>query len=159
MAGKAARTEAPRADVLDLVIERIFDAPRNLVWKAWTDPEMLARWSAPRDLSIPEAHSDVRVGGHYRVTMQAPDGRHHRLRGEYRELTPPLRIVMTHQWINEDGSLDPETVCTVTFEARGQKTYMHFHQVGFGSAPSRDGHRGGWMSAFGVLDDLLAAQK
>lgn len=159
MAGKTARTEAPRADVLELVIERIFDAPRALVWKAWTDPDMLARWSAPRELSIAEAQSDVRVGCQYRVVMQAPDGRQYRLRGEYRELTPPSRLVMTHQWINEDGSLDPETVCTVTFEPRGQKTHMTFHHVGFGTAPSRDGHRGGWDSVFGVLDDLLNAQK
>lgn len=159
MAGKAARTEAPRADMLELVIERLFDAPQALVWQAWTDPDMLARWSAPRELTIPKAESDVRVGGQYRVVMQAPDGRQYRLRGEYRELTPPSRLVMTHQWINADGSLDPETVCTITFEPRGQKTHMTFHQAGFGTAPSRDGHRGGWDSAFGVLDDLLATLK
>lgn len=159
MAGKAAKADAPRTEMLELVIERVFDAPRALVWKAWTDPDMLARWSAPRELTIPEAHSDVRVGGQYRVTMLEPNsGKQFRLRGTYRELTPPSRLVMTHQWINQDGSLDPETVVTVTLSERGAKTHMHFHQVGFGTASSRDGHRGGWTSAFGVLDDLLAEQ-
>lgn len=160
MAGKAAKADAPRAEMLELVIERVFDAPRALVWKAWTDPAMLARWSAPRELTIPAAQSDVRVGGAYRVTMREPDsGREFRLRGSYRELTSPTRLVMTHQWINADGSLDPETVVTVTLTERGSsKTHMHFHQAGFGTVSSRDGHRGGWNSAFGVLDDLLAEQ-
>lgn len=157
MAGKAARADAARAAMFELLIERVFDAPRTLVWKAWTDPAMLARWSAPRELNIPEAHSDVRVGGEYRVTMQEKRGsRQYRLRGTYRELTPPSRLVMTHQWINEDGSLDPETLVTVTLTDRGSKTHMHFHQAGFATASSRDGHHGGWSSAFGVLDDLLA---
>ena len=84
--------------------------------------------------------------------MRASDGKELGLGGEYREIVPNKKLVMTHVW-DEDGI---ETVVTVTFEDLGKKTRMTFTQTGFTSDESRDGHEGGWTECFELLDDLLA---
>ncbi len=79
----------------DFVITRVFDAPPELVFKAWTDPKHMARWWGPRIMTTPVCEMDVRPGGAYRIVMHAPDGSDYPITGVYREVTPPRRLVMT----------------------------------------------------------------
>jgi uncharacterized protein YndB with AHSA1/START domain len=140
----------------ELVITRTFDAPRTLVFEAWTKPEHLAHWSGPHGFTTTQDKMDLRPGGAYRACLHAPDGRDHWVRGVYREIVEPERLVFTHAWENEDGQPGPETVVTVTFEDRGGRTEMRFHQATFETSASRDGHQGGWSESFERLTEHLA---
>ena len=140
----------------ELVINRTFDAPRELVWKAWT--EDMDKWSAPRGFTIPFGEADLRPGGKWRATMVSPDGKELALGGVYREIVPPERLVFTHAWDDDNGKPGPETVVTVILIARGQKTEMNFRQTGFDSVESRNGHAGGWGECFDKLEELLAGR-
>jgi uncharacterized protein YndB with AHSA1/START domain len=141
----------------DLTITRTFNAPRSLVFDAWTQGEHLARWSGPEGFTTPHAEMDLRPGGKYRACLRAPDGTDHWLQGVYKEISPPGRLVMTHAWLQEDGSTSPETLITVTLrELAPDKTEMTFHQGPFGSIPERDGHQGGWSTSFDKLEAHLA---
>ena len=140
----------------ELVINRVFDAPRDLVWKAWTDPEMMKEWSAPRGFTLPISEGDLRPGGAWRAQMRKDDGTELDLGGVYRQITAPERLVFTHAWMDENGNPGPETLVTVTFADRGGKTEMNFRQSGFDSVESREGHSGGWNECFDKLAELLA---
>jgi uncharacterized protein YndB with AHSA1/START domain len=141
----------------ELVITRTFDAPRDLVFKLWTDPEHLKHWGSPKELTVPVSESDIRPGGKYRVVMRAPDGSEYKLSGTYREIVPPERIVFTHAWDEDDGKPGPETLVTVTFEDAGKdKTKLTLHQTGFASVESRDAHREGWNSQLDNLAEYAA---
>lgn len=149
-----ARTSDPKTE---LAITRIFDAPRSLVFRAWTDPEQMGRWGAPRGFGRGESSSDVRVGGSYRACMRSPDGSEHWVHGQYREIVEPERLVMTHGWLEENGQPGHMTLITVTFDELGpRRTQMNFLQTGFDSIASRDGHNEGWTSSFEQLTELLA---
>lgn len=155
-----ARTDALPSAENELAITRVFEAPRTLVFRAWTDPEQMARWAAPRGYSRGQASADVRVGGSYRACIRSPEGQDHWVHGQYREIVAPERLVMTHGWLDERGQPGPMTLVTVTFEALGpRRTRMNFLQTGFDSVASRDGHDGGWTSSFEQLVDLLAAEQ
>ena len=140
----------------ELVITRVFDAPRDLVWRAWTEPERIKQWSAPKGFTIPVAEGELRPGGAWKSCMRKPDGTDLWLAGVYREIDEPKRLVFTHAWLDEHGDPGPETLVTVSLVERGGKTEMTFRQSGFDSADSRDGHAGGWNECFDRLDDLLA---
>jgi uncharacterized protein YndB with AHSA1/START domain len=138
----------------ELVITRVFKAPPELVFAAWTQPEHLAHWSGPEGFTTPHHEMDLRPGGRYRACLRSPEGVDHWVRGVYREIQPPMRLVMTHAWEDEGGQAGPETLITVTFhQENAGHTRMHFRQTGFTSKESRDGHQGGWSSSF----DKLAA--
>lgn len=139
----------------ELVIDRTFDAPRDLVWKAWTEPDQIKQWLAPRGFTIPMAEGDLRNGGKWRQSMVTPDGHELRLSGVYREVKPPERLVFTHAWDDPNGNPGPETLVEVTFTARGDKTDMHFSQSGFKSTEDRDNHSDGWGQCFDRLAELL----
>jgi uncharacterized protein YndB with AHSA1/START domain len=138
-----------------LALERTIRAPRHRVWSAWTDPDLLHRWSCPEGMHIPEASVDFRVGGAWEIVMVSdadPDDRHVAF-GTYLEITPPERIVQEHQWRRPDGGASPRTVVTVAFEDAGDHTRLTLTQTGFASADARDGHGEGWTS---TLDRLAA---
>lgn len=139
----------------DLVISRVFNAPPALVFAAWTVPRHQAHWSGPEGFTTPHHAMDLRPGGAWRACLRSPQGEDHWVGGVYREIEPPTRLVMTHGWQQEDGQpTGPETLITITFAEEGPgRTRMHFHQSGFGSQASRDGHADGWSSSF----DKLAA--
>jgi uncharacterized protein YndB with AHSA1/START domain len=139
----------------ELVINRVFNAPRDIVWKAWTDPEQLKEWSAPNGFTLPISEGDLRPGGAWRAQMRKDDGTELDLGGVYREIAAPERLVFTHVWMDENGKPGPETLVTVTFTDRGGKTEMNFRQSGFDSVESRDGHSEGWTECFDKLAELL----
>jgi uncharacterized protein YndB with AHSA1/START domain len=130
----------------ELIIRRTFDAPRELVFRAWTEPQLLAQWSCPRGFTCSENRGELRVGGAFSACMRSPEGTEHRLRGVYREIVPPERLVFTHCWVDERGTPGPETLVTVILAERGGRTEMMFHQGLFASIAARDGHEQGWTS-------------
>src|SRR3981081_2563312 len=77
----------------EVVITRVFDAPRALVFRAWTDPQHLARWWGPQGFSNPVCETDVRIGGAWRIVMRGPDGAEYPGGGVYREIVVPERLV------------------------------------------------------------------
>ena len=120
-------TPAPAAttEALSLTLTRLYDAPRELVFRAWTEPERLRRWCAPKGFTIPASDGDLRPGGTWRATMRAPDGQEYRLVGRYTEIAPPERLAFTHAWLEADGSRGPETMVTVTLEDRERQDAAH----------------------------------
>ena len=139
-----------------LTLERVFDAPVALVWRCWTEKEHLAQWSRPRGFTIPRSEGDLRVGGQWRVAMRTPEGHDLGLGGEYREIVPLKRLVMTHAWDDETGKPGHTTTVTVTFEALGTRTKVTLVQTGFDSDESCDGHAGGWSECLDILAEHLA---
>ena len=139
----------------ELVITRVFDAPRELVFQAWTDPRHLGRWFGPKDYPAIQLNIDVRPGGAWRACLRStgtdPDLW---VGGMYREIAPPERLVFTFAW-EEEGERGLETVVTMTFEQQGKKTRLTMRQAPFQSAEQRDGHNYGWNSAFDRLLELL----
>jgi len=87
-----------------IVITRIFDAPRRLVFEAWTRPEHLARWCGPRYLTLSVCEIDFRPGGAWRFVLRAPDGNDYGFGGEYREILPPERLVYTFRFDGAPGA-------------------------------------------------------
>jgi uncharacterized protein YndB with AHSA1/START domain len=112
-----------------LVITRVFDAPRELVFKVWTDPVHVARWWGPHGFTAPYCTVDLRPGGTFHYCMRAPDGQEYWTKGVYREIVAPERIVSTMYFSDRDGNVvDParyglgpdfpsEMLDTVTFDA------------------------------------------
>jgi uncharacterized protein YndB with AHSA1/START domain len=147
-------TEAP-AD-RTLVLTRIFDAPRHLVFEAWTKKEHLDRWCAPHGFTITKSSGEFRPGGGWDRVMAAPDGEKLEVCGIYEQIVPDELLVFTHGWIEDDGTRPQETTVTIRFADEGDKTRMTFEQSNFKSKESRDGHDGGWTQAFEKLAAYVA---
>ena len=150
---------AVHAADLTLVLERVFDAPRHLVFEAWTKQEHLIQWCAPEGFTIPEAHGEFREGGEWYTLMISPEGEKCRVSGVYLEIIPDELIVMSHGWLDNDGRRPHETVVKVRFSDEGKQTKIALEQSIFKSVASRDGHNGGWTSSFNRLDQLLEKLK
>lgn len=142
-----------------LVLTRVFDAPRELVFKAWTEREHVIHWMAPRGFTIPSCEADLRPGGAWSCSMRPTQGPDLLVQGVYREIVVPERLVFTHAWLDDKGKPGHETLVTVTFAERGGKTAVTLRQAVFESVESRDGHRGGWTECFDLLAEHLAARK
>jgi uncharacterized protein YndB with AHSA1/START domain len=165
----------------DLVIERVFDAPRELVWKAWTDPEMAKRWYGPKGFTTPHYEVDLRVGGKCLFAMQSPDfndGKPIWSTGTYKEIVPPERFVITDSFADEHGNVVPashyaalpgiedmgdeapiEGLVTVTLEDLGGKTKVTLVHSGLPAGEHRDGPGEGWNEMFDKLSELVAARQ
>ncbi len=103
----------------EFVISRVFDAPRELVWEAWTNPEHVPHWLlGPEGWTMPVCEIDLRPGGTWHFVWRRSDGTEMGMRGEYREITPPGRLVSTESW----GGDWPETINTVTLSEEDGKT-------------------------------------
>src|SRR5277367_5272896 len=108
----------------EFVITREFDAPRELVFKAWTDPKHLAQWWGPRGFTNPVCDWDARPGKAIHVVMRAPNGVDYPMGGEFREIVAPERLVFTSGALDEKGNLLFEFLHTVTFAERNEKTWL-----------------------------------
>lgn len=118
MSGAAPAKEA------EVTITRIFDAPRELVFKAWTDPKHLANWFGPRGFTNPVCEADARVGGAWHIVMRSPDGTEYPCGGVYREVVEPERLVFTNIATDKDGNPILDGLTTVIFEEHGGKTKL-----------------------------------
>ena len=154
-AATSIRATAEPADRV-LTVERVFDAPRHLVFKAWIEPGQLYRWFGPRRFTISSYTMDPRPGGPWRVCMVSPEGREHWVRGVFHEVVEPSRLSFT--WAHEDpnGALGHETLVTVTFADAAGKTRLTLRQEIFESVTARDEHQSGWTSALECLAEYLA---
>jgi len=153
-----------------MTITGVFDAPREVVWRAWTEPEFLMRWWGPRFFTSPACKIDLRVGGKYLNCMRSPDGQDYWSTGIYREIVAPGRLVMTDSFADERGNVVPAThygmspyiplemLVTVTLEEREGKTKLtltHSGIEGF-TATDRDNMWQGWNESFDKLAEVLA---
>ena len=141
----------------ELVITRLFDAPRRLVFKAWTEPQHLVRWWGPKDFALISCAADVRQGGAWHRTMRSPEGSVFRKHGVYRDIVPPERLVFTYVSDDAEGNPGPETLVTVTFADLGGKTRLTLRQTLFTSVAARDAHHAGWTSCFERFAEYLAS--
>ena len=140
-----------------LVIERVFDAPRSLVFKAWTEPEHMIQWFGPRGFTSTILRSELRPGGAYRIHMRGPEGDDHWTQGIFREIVERERLVMSGNWADSAGNpTSRETILTLTFQEHEGKTKLTLHQAVFESVTARDAHRGGWSSSLDRLAEYLA---
>lgn len=136
-------------------IEKVLEAPRDAVFRAWTTPEGLRRWWGPGDYTTPLAEVDLRPGGTYHLVMEPPDGAQLHVGGTYREVDPPRRLVYTWQWTS--GVPDPrESVVTVEFEDLGSRTRVTLVHDGFDEAAPVEPYESGWQSGFDKLTAFVA---
>lgn len=137
---------------LALDIDRVFAAPRELVWRLWSDPEHLVRWHGPEGCALSECEQDFRAGGSWRRTMTAGPGHAHVIFGEFIEVDKPRRLSFTYT--NERDGF--ETIVTMDFlEQPDGTTRLLFRQTPFISRGERDGHGRGWNSSFDLLSRYL----
>jgi uncharacterized protein YndB with AHSA1/START domain len=141
----------------ELVIERVFPAPRALVWQAWTDPAEMIKWMGPRDHPAVHLEGEIKVGGKWRGLLRGPGGEDLWQGGEYKEIVEPEKMVFTFYWEGDDGKPENVMLITLTFAEEGpRRTRMTMRQTDFRSVEQRDGHRGGWTSTFDRLEELLS---
>lgn len=157
-------------DLPTYVLERSFDAPRELVWKAWTDPELLARWYGPGVETIVH-RLDVKPGGLWLGEMKWGDNSHFQ-RVEYTEVTPPERLVWLHSMSDADWNISTNPMMpdwprvlltTVTFEEADGRTDLRLtwvpHEASEAElacfASALGGMDKGWAAGMKVLDDML----
>jgi uncharacterized protein YndB with AHSA1/START domain len=143
-----------------IVTRRTFDAPRALVFDAWTKPELMKRWLGPRALEMVLCEVDLRVGGGYRYVHRAPDGQEFGFHGTYREIARPDRLVSTFVF---ELFPDAEAVDTLELHERDGKTTVTTTTV-HKSMQARDGHlaagmEGGMEEGYARLDELLPQMK
>lgn len=149
-----------------LVITRVFDAPRELVWKAWSDPDHLMRWWGPRSFSSPTCKMDFRVGGKYLFCMRSPEGQDFWSTGVYQEIVPMERIVYTDSFSDAEGNVIPaaqygmtdfpdETMVIITFEDEGGKTKMTLTNTELPAGEMYEMSSAGWNESFDKLAESL----
>lgn len=140
---------------LELVVTRVLNAPREVVFKAWTDPAQLMQWWGPAHHPAVQIDMDIRPGGRWRNCLRSPETGvelwHH---GVFREVVPPALLVFTFVW-EEEGERGVENLVTVTFEDLGGKTKLTLRQVPFVSVAERDGHGEGWTSTLDRLEKVV----
>ena len=144
------------ADVL--VLQRLIDAPRDLVFEVWSVPLHVAEWWWPAGYTTPVFEMDFRVGGGFRYCIRKA-GRDGWARGVYRDIVPPSRLAFTFHWQSGDVAHDAETLVTVTFEVREGGTLLPFRQEPFSSSESRHGHGVGWNQVLESFESFVLAQR
>jgi uncharacterized protein YndB with AHSA1/START domain len=160
-------------NIKELTITRVFDAPRELVWKAWTEPERVKRWWGPKGFTSPVIKIDLRVGGEYLSCMRSPEGQDFWGKGIFREIVVPERLVMTDSFADKEGNTVPasyygmsgdwplEMLVTVMFEEQEGKTKLTLKHSGIEgiSATDRDNMEQGWSQSFDKLAEYQEKEK
>lgn len=150
---------AALAGTPELVLERTFDAPRTLVFDAWTDPKHLARWWGPSGFTNPRCEVDARPGGAIRIDMRGPDGTVYPMTGTFTEVVRPERLAFTAVAYDSEGNSVLEDLTTVTFEERGGRTTIRIEarvlRVSGIGAEYVKGMAEGWSQSVDRLEDLV----
>ncbi len=152
----------------ELIITRIFNAPRKLVWKAWTDPEHFMRWWGPKNFTCPACKIDFRIGGKYHSCMKSAEGQEYWSTGIYKEIVPLEKIVCTDSFADEKGNAVPgsyygmptddwpmEFTITITFEDLGNQTKMTLTHIGIPAGNMKEMTGTGWNESFDKLAESL----
>jgi uncharacterized protein YndB with AHSA1/START domain len=157
----------------EFIITRTFNAPRELVWRAWTEPERIAKWFGPKGVTVKSAKMDLRSGGSLLTCMTTPDG--HEMWGKwvFREIVPPQKLVYVNSFSDEKGGftrhpMSPtwpmELLTTVTLKEQGGKTEITLKWIPLNATAEEistfnaamEGMKGGWTGTFDQLDEYLA---
>jgi uncharacterized protein YndB with AHSA1/START domain len=158
------QTQAQQAN--ELLITRVFDAPLDKVWKAWTDPDEIKKWWGPAQFTAPSIENDFRVGGKYLYSMQGPDGQEYWSTGVYREIVPMERIVVTDSFADENGNVVPashygmtdfpmETEITVTFADLDGKTELTLKHSGMPAGEMGEQAEAGWNQSLDKFAEAI----
>jgi uncharacterized protein YndB with AHSA1/START domain len=146
-------------DTRSVRLIRVFDAPRERVFAAWTDPDQFREWMCPPNYGLDRCELDARPGGAWRAHGYKPDGEHFAKSGVYLEVRPPERLVFTwahHADDTFDSRRGPETTVELTFRAVGKKTELTLVHGPFADRPNFDGHNAGWLGSFDKLATFLS---
>ena len=142
-----------------VTLTRVFDTPRALVWKAWTDPKMMMQWFGPRGFTNPVCELDIRVGGALRIVMRGPDGNDYPMKGVFREVSPPERLVFTNIATDTDGKHLLEGETTVILAEKDGKTALTLKTHAVGLVPLAPqmlaGMEAGWTQSIDKLEELM----
>jgi uncharacterized protein YndB with AHSA1/START domain len=151
----------------EVLITRLFDAPCELVWQAWTDSQYFKVWWGPKNYTCPFCEMDFRVGGKYLNCMRSPEGRDYWSTGVYLEIVPMERLVFTDCFADEEGNVVPAThygmssdfplemLVTVIFEDQDGKTKMTLRHSNLPTGPEGEGAHEGWNQSFDKLAESL----
>jgi uncharacterized protein YndB with AHSA1/START domain len=143
-----------------LTLSRRFDAPRERVFEAWTNPDVLREWwAAQPGWEASHAEVELKPGGRYRLSMRDPENDvEHTVVGEYREVTPPERLAFTWTWETNEAQMagSDDTLVVVEFREAGGGTEVVLTHSGFANDEIRDMHGQGWSGIFDSLERLLS---
>jgi uncharacterized protein YndB with AHSA1/START domain len=152
----------------ELVVERVFDAPRERVWQAWSDPELLKQWWGPKNFSSPSCRMDFKEGGSYLFCMRSPEGRDFWSTGKFLEISNPERLVYIDSFADEKGNQVPPSfygmpgdvsrvyTVTVTLEENIKgKTKLNLRHLGLPGGEHLEMARAGWHESMDKLGDAL----
>jgi uncharacterized protein YndB with AHSA1/START domain len=151
---------ATRADLdqpqTTLLLTRVFDAPRALLFKLWTQPEHIVRWWGCAETGKVDFTNDLRVGGEFTAVMQLANGHTHRITGVYCKIEEPARLVFTWAWENTDGFQGGETLVSVSFADRDGKTELTLRHESFATDDACAAHGEGWGASLDRLAEIAA---
>jgi glutathione S-transferase len=148
-------SDTQTAAVPALTIKRTFDAPRERVFSAFTNVDLLRQWFGAPRMEVGEVTFDARNGGRYRIAMKAPDGEEYNVGGVISEFRAPEHFAYTFRWEEDDKSSERDTFVSFDFIDRGKQTEMVMTHSNLASEPSRESHASGWNSALDKLDTVL----
>jgi uncharacterized protein YndB with AHSA1/START domain len=144
----------------ELTLTRVFDAPRALVFDAWTDAKHMAQWWGPHHFTNPVCEIEARVGGRIAIHMRAPDGTTHVTQGEFVEFVRPEKLVFVNNARDLSGTLLLEGATTILFAEEGKKTRMTLHTRVKGHVPMAPmmlkGMEMGWSQSLERLATVVA---
>ena len=155
------------AETRTLTMERVFDAPVEKVWAAWSRPEEIAKWWGPKDFGSEGNKIDFQVGGKSVLCMVSPDGQKMYSGGTYKEIVKHQKIVTTDSFMDAEGNIisakeygmavdfPKELVITITFEALGDKTKLTIQHVGLPVGEDADMAEAGWNESLDKLAESL----
>ena len=151
--GERSRTAAAKSGAPELRMTRVFDAPKRLVFEAWSKAEYVSRWFTPAPLTTPSCEVDLRIGGVFRLVMRMPDGMEFPMDAKFTEVVRDERIVFVAQI---HGGIDVHT--TVTFTERDGKTTLNVHQVYSHASDATRGAKAGWTATLDQLAEHLRSR-
>lgn len=140
-----------------LVLKRVFNAPPEVVFRAWTEPARIVKWWGPDGCTAPVCEIDLRPGGAWRTCILSSDGKEHFVGGIYTEIEPPEKLTFTWAW-ETDGVPGHEMLVAVEFHDRDGSTELVLTQTRFESPKSRDDHEKGWSSSLDCLQRILSGR-
>jgi uncharacterized protein YndB with AHSA1/START domain len=149
--------EQAKLEKPSLSIDRHYPVAPEKVWRAWTDPQALAKWWGPGGQEpVSLAELDVRVGGRFRIVFGGAEGRDHECAGVYREVVPNRKLVFTWTWPN--STPERESLVTITFRAVDGGTQLDFLHEQLFDETVRDNHKRGWSESLAKLERFLEEQ-
>ena len=153
----AANASDARRVARDFTLTRLLAAPRDLVFRAFVEPDRMRHWWVPRGFTMLTCQLDLREGGAWRMTIRSDEtGTVQTEVGVYREIRAPERLAFTHAWVRANGTLTHPTLVTAIFTEHGAKTEVSFRQEDFATAAACLSHEEGWGVSLDQLVGYMA---